>query len=53
MFGSRTNEPGGDHNEVRVVIVQAGSPCLTIKAFDCFPEANYTTGANKADVQLS
>jgi hypothetical protein len=47
---SRTNEPGGDYNEVRVVIAHAGSPRLTIKAFDCFPEENFAACSNRADV---
>jgi len=47
---SRTNEPGGDHNEVRVVISHAGSPRLTVKAFDCSPEENFAACCNKARV---
>jgi len=47
---SRTNEPGGDHNEVRVVIGHAGSPRLTIEAYDCFPKENFETCSNKAEV---
>jgi hypothetical protein len=48
---SRTNEPGGDHNEVRVVISHTDSPHLTIKAFDCFPEENFAASSNRAEVR--
>ena len=47
---SRTNEPGGDHNEVEVGISHAGAPRLTNKAFDCFPRENFAACCNKADV---
>jgi len=47
---SRTNEPGGGHNEVRVVISHAGFPRMTIKTFDCFPEENFETCSNRVDV---
>jgi hypothetical protein len=48
---SRTTEPGGDHNAVRVVIPHAGSPRLTVKTFDCFPEGNFAACCNKASVE--
>jgi hypothetical protein len=48
---SRSNEPGGDHNAVKVVIAQAESPGLTIRVFDCFPEQNFAACSNKTDVR--
>ena len=48
---SRTNEPGGDHNEVSVVIAHIDSPRLTIKAFACFPEENFAACSNRAEVR--